>query len=147
MPLVYGSSHMFDAIAPEFITESYDTPCEGPYYTTDRSTAFFNMPFCHACRQYEDEIDYADVEAPYNKLRDIDDDLDSSEFRLQMLGEQNADKSEYQPIVLTIVDIEDTENYFRPPHTKFSSRSAIQKDNQNGGYVELKTEALQHKDI
>ena len=34
-----------NVITPEFITETYGIPCEGPYYKTDRSRAFFNMPF------------------------------------------------------------------------------------------------------
>ena len=34
-----------NAITPEFITETYGIPREGPYYQTDRSRAFFKMPF------------------------------------------------------------------------------------------------------
>ena len=34
-----------NAITPEFITETYGITREGPYYQTDRSRAFFNMPF------------------------------------------------------------------------------------------------------
>ncbi|MFM7981573.1 MAG: hypothetical protein ACKPKO_19870 [Candidatus Fonsibacter sp.] len=30
-----------NAITPEFITETYGVPREGPYYQTDRSRAFF----------------------------------------------------------------------------------------------------------
>ena len=30
-----------NAITPEFITETYGIPREGPYYQTDRSRAFF----------------------------------------------------------------------------------------------------------
>ncbi|MFM7985307.1 MAG: hypothetical protein ACKPKO_38915, partial [Candidatus Fonsibacter sp.] len=33
-----------NAITPEFITETYGVPREGPYYQTDRSRAFFKMP-------------------------------------------------------------------------------------------------------
>ena len=36
----------------------------------------------------------------------------SKEFRLQLFGDKNADKYDYQPIVRTVVDVEDTENYF-----------------------------------
>ena len=36
-----------NAITPEFITETYGIPREGPYYQTDRSRAFFKLPFCH----------------------------------------------------------------------------------------------------
>ncbi len=107
------------AMTPEFITETYGIPREGPYYKTDRSRAFFKMPFCHEFKKHEDEIDYAEIEKAYNKLCEIDEYLSSSEFRLQMFGEKNADKYEYQPIVRTIVEVEDTENYFRPPYAKF----------------------------
>ena len=34
-----------NATTPECITETYGIPREGPYYQTDRSRAFFNMPF------------------------------------------------------------------------------------------------------
>ena len=71
------------AMTPEFITETYGIPREGPYYKTDRSRAFFKMPFCHEFKKYEDEIDYAEIEAAHNKLKEIDDYLGSGEFRLQ----------------------------------------------------------------
>ena len=45
--------------------------------------------------------------------------MSNKEFRLQLYGEKNADKYEYQPIVRTVQDLEDTENYFRPPYAKF----------------------------
>ena len=55
----------------------------------------------------------------YNKLKDFDDYLGSSEFRVQLCGEKNANTYEYPPSVRTIVELEDTENYFRPPYAKF----------------------------
>ena len=73
-----------NAITPEFIAETYGIPREGPYYKTDRSRAFFNMPFCHKLKKHDDEIDYAEIEAVYNKLREIGDYLGSSEFRPQI---------------------------------------------------------------
>ena len=77
------------------------------------------MPFCHEFEKHEDEIDYEEIEACYNKLREIDFFLSSKEIRLQLFGEKNADEHEYQPIVLTVEDLEDTENHFRPPCAKF----------------------------
>ena len=115
-------------ITPEFITETYGSPREGPYYKTDRSRAFFNMAFCREFKQYNDEIDYAEIEAAHNKLKEIHDYLGSGEFRLQLFGEKNADKYEYQPIVRTIVELEDTENYFRPPYAKFKLELAYDDD-------------------
>ncbi len=116
----YGRARtQLNATTPEFITETYGVPREGTYYQMDRSRAFFNMPFCHELNKHEDEIDYAEIEACYNKLREIDDYLSSKEFRLQLFGEKNADKYEYQAIVRTVQDLEDTENYFRPRYAKF----------------------------
>ena len=107
-----------NAITPEFITETYGIPREGHYYLTDRSRAFFNMSFCHESKKQKGEIDYAEIEACYNKLQEIDDYLVSEEFRLQLFGEKHADRYEYQPIVRAVQDLEDTENYFRPPYAK-----------------------------
>ena len=36
-----------------------------------------------------------------------------------MLGERSAKNYEYQPIARTVVELEDTENYFRPPYAQF----------------------------
>lgn len=36
---------MLNVITPRFITEIDGIPCEWPSYTTDRSTAFFDMPY------------------------------------------------------------------------------------------------------
>ena len=86
------------------------------------------MPFCHEFKKHEGEIDYEEIEACYNKLREIDDYLSSKEIRLQLFGEKNADKYEYQPIVRTVEDLEDTENYFRPPYAKFKLDLAYDDD-------------------
>ena len=59
-------------ITPEFITETYGIPREGPSYETDRSRAFFKMPFCREFKKYDGEIDYAEMEACSNKLQEID---------------------------------------------------------------------------
>ena len=45
--------------------------------------------------------------------------MGSSEFRVQLFGEKNVDKYEHQQLVRGIVELEDTENYFRPPYAKF----------------------------
>ena len=76
------------------------------------------MPFCHELMKHEDEIDYAEIQAAHDKLNNIDDYVGSSEFRTQLFGDKNADKYEYQPIARTIVDVEDTKNYCRPPYSK-----------------------------
>ncbi|MFM7859002.1 MAG: hypothetical protein ACKO96_45535, partial [Flammeovirgaceae bacterium] len=52
----------------------------------------------------------------------------SKEFRFQFFGEKNADKYEYQPIVRAVEDVEDTENYFRPPCARFKYELAYDDD-------------------
>ncbi|MFM7855066.1 MAG: hypothetical protein ACKO96_24860, partial [Flammeovirgaceae bacterium] len=79
-----------NAITQEFITETYGIPREGTYYQTDRSRAFFNMPFYHESKKQEGEIYYAEIEACYNKLKEIDDYLVSKEFRIELVGEKHA---------------------------------------------------------
>ena len=117
-----------NAITPTFITETYGIPREGPYYQTDRSRAFFKMPFCHEFKKHEDTIDYVEIEACYNKLKEIDDYSSSKEMRIQLFGEKHVDKYEYQPIVRVVQDLEDTENYFRPPYAEFKLELAYDED-------------------
>ena len=64
------------------------------------------MPCCHEFTKHEDEIYYAEIEACYSTLKEIDDVFGSKEIRLQLLGEKNADKYENQPIVRAVVDLE-----------------------------------------
>ena len=49
-------------------------------------------------------------------------------MRIQLFGEKNANKYEYQPIVRAVQDLEDTENYFRPPYAKFKLELAYNDD-------------------
>ena len=128
-------------ITPEFITETYGIPREGTYYNTDKSRAFFSMPFCHEFKKYDDEIDYAEIEAAYNKLKEFDDYVGSAELRVLMFGEKNADKYEYQPLVRTIVELEDTENYFRPPYAQLKLNLAY-KDGAPAWKVFYKTDGV-----
>ena len=59
-------------MTPEFSTETYGIPREGPYYKTDRPRAFFNLSFCHEFKKHEDETHYAEIDKVYNKLCEID---------------------------------------------------------------------------
>ncbi|MFM7989905.1 MAG: hypothetical protein ACKPKO_62385, partial [Candidatus Fonsibacter sp.] len=45
-----------------------------------------------------------------------------------MFGEKHADRYEYQPIIRAIQDLEDTENYFRPPYAQFKLELAYDDD-------------------
>ncbi|MFM7984216.1 MAG: hypothetical protein ACKPKO_33330, partial [Candidatus Fonsibacter sp.] len=49
-------------------------------------------PFCHESKKQEGDIYYAEIEACYNKLREIDDYLVSKEIRVQLFGEKHADR-------------------------------------------------------
>ena len=77
----------------------------------------------------------------YNKLLQIDDFFGSKEIRLQLFGEKNADKYEYQPIVRAVVDLEDTENYFRPPYAKFKLELAYDDESPSFNFWIRKTES------
>ena len=50
------------------------------------------------------------------------------EFRLQLFGEQHADNYEYPPIARMTVDVEDTENHFRPPYATLKLDLAFKDD-------------------
>ena len=110
---------------PEFITETYGIPREGPFYTTAKSRAFYKIPFCHERHMHDGEMDYQHMEVFYNKLREIDKHCDTDEFRVQMFGEKLAKKYEYQPLVRHPEE-DDTDQqqgegngkYYRPPYTK-----------------------------
>ena len=51
---------------PVFVTETYGIPREGTYYQTDKSRAFFKLPFCHARALRSDEVDYCAMQKFYN---------------------------------------------------------------------------------
>ena len=73
-----------------------------------------------------------------------------------MFAEKIAEKYEYQAIVHTAVELEDTENYFRPPHAKlqlelaYNDKSPVFKVFDKKGGVRTTVvfnsfaEALQH---
>ena len=55
------------------ISESYGlAPRESQFYTTERSRAFFKLPLCHDRRKYSNDVDYDQVEAFYNILKEFD---------------------------------------------------------------------------
>jgi hypothetical protein len=108
---------------PVFISETYGIPREGPYYPTARSRSFYKLPFCHERRAFSDELDYEAIEVFYNKLKEIDMHCSSEGFRIQMFGDKNAQKYEYQPLVRTPDDADEEtivegKTYYRPPYTK-----------------------------
>ena len=114
---------------PVFVTETYGIPREGVYYPTDRSRAFFKLPFCHGRARHSDDMDYIAMEKFYNKLAELDGYFGSEEFKLRLFGDKMAGKYEYQPIVRhpeqdeeeDVNDMSSTKavkEYYRPPYAK-----------------------------
>ena len=113
---------------PVFVTETYGIPREGVYYPTDRSRAFFKLPFCHERARHTDEMDYCVMEKFYNKLVELDKYFSSDELKLQLFGDKMASKYEYQPILRHPERDEEeevndlatfgTKAYYRPPYAK-----------------------------
>ena len=116
---------------PVFVTETYGIPRQGPYYQTDRSRAFFKLPFCHQRALHTDEMDYTAMEKFYNTLLEIDSYFGSEDFKVKLFGDKMAGKYEYQPIVRhperdndeeeEVTDKSSTKavkDYYRPPYTK-----------------------------
>ena len=46
---------------PEFLTEAYGIPREGPFYSTPQARAFYKLPFCHERHLHEGEVEYAQI--------------------------------------------------------------------------------------
>ena len=97
--------------SPDMITETYGIPREGPFHPSDKERAFYKLPFCHERRLHSDEIDYDQIEAFHDKLKEIDALCNSYELRAKILREKNAAKYEHQPFVRArrVEDEEDDE--------------------------------------
>ncbi len=74
--------------SPEFITETYGIPREGPFYTTDKSRAFYKMPFCHERHKHSNEIDYGQIEEFFMTLKELGQHFGSDGFRNKLFGEK-----------------------------------------------------------
>ena len=115
---------------PVFVTETCGIPREGVYYPTDRSRAFFKLPFCQERARHSDEMDYCAMGKFYNKLVELDKYFGSEEVKPQLFGDKMASKYEYQPIVRhperdeeeeDVNDMSSTravKDYYRPPYAK-----------------------------
>ena len=97
--LSYKDQNRLLVQSPDMITETYGIPREGPFHPSDKERAFYKLPFCHERHLHSDEIDYDQIEAFHDKLKEIDALCNSDEFRVKIFGEKNAAKYEYQPIV------------------------------------------------
>jgi hypothetical protein len=50
-----------------------------------KSRAFYKLPFCHERKKYIDHVKYDDIEALYDKMKEIDDYFMSDEFKDKIL--------------------------------------------------------------
>ena len=71
---------------PVFVTETYGIPRQGQHYQTDRSRAFFKLPFCRARALHREEMDYCAMEKFYLKLVEIEDARMASEVTELLMG-------------------------------------------------------------
>ena len=77
---------------PVFVTECYGIPRQGTYYQTDKSRAFYKLPFCHARALRSDEVDYCAMEKFYNKLVEMDQLFGSKGFPAEALWGQGCEQ-------------------------------------------------------
>ena len=104
---------------PTLVTEAYGVPSHSEFYKDDKARSFYKLPFCHERKQRED-VKYDQVEAFYEKLREIDIRCSSVEFRKQMFGDK-FDKYRYSPLVREAVNEEEepiASVTYKPPYAK-----------------------------
>ena len=65
------------------------------------------MPLCHEKRQFPEEVKYDPIQVFYKELHEFDAYLGSEAFRVELFGEKNAKKYEYQPLVRMPKEAED----------------------------------------
>ena len=144
-------------MTPEFIADTYGICREGPYYKTDRSRAFFKMPVLPRVQEARGRNALRrDRQGIQQVVRDRRSTWAAASSDCRCLAKKNSDKYEFQPIVRTIVELEDTANYFRPPYAKFQLELAYNdetpvckvSEKKDGVRTEVAlnsvTEALQH---
>lgn len=133
-----GNKKPLQLKTPLFATETYGIPRQGQYYQSDKDRSFYKLPFCHERAQIS-ELDYSEIESFYNKLVELDQFFGSEERRVELFGEKNANKYEYQPIVRTPSLIEDEgedevddgsykPSGYRPPYMKVKLPLSFEKN-------------------
>ena len=105
------------------------------FYTTDKSRSFYKLPLCYERKQYEQDVDYSEINAFYMKMKELDEYCSSDELKKRILGDTNINKCEYQPIVreqeVNDEDLNDNERQsvmYKPPYIKLK----IDIDNVTG---------------
>jgi hypothetical protein len=101
---------------PHIKLNSYGVPQPGDYYPTDSSRAFIKVPL---------DLSNTDVNEFYEKLKGIDEVMESDEFKTMQFGKDKKKKYKYMPIVRVPEEDPDAEDdpkkkkYPRPPYAKF----------------------------
>jgi hypothetical protein len=101
---------------PKIKLNSYGVPQAGDYYPTDSSRAFIKVPL---------DLNNAEVKEFYEKLKDLDEIMDSDAFKTEQFGKDKKKKYKYMPIVRVPEEDPDAEDdpkkkkYPRPPYAKF----------------------------
>ncbi len=101
---------------PRIKLNSYGVPQSGDYYPTDSSRAFIKVPL---------DLNNAEVKEFYEKLKGIDETMESDTFKTDQFGKDKKKKYKYMPIVRVPEEDPDAEDdpkkkkYPRPPYAKF----------------------------
>jgi hypothetical protein len=101
---------------PKIKLNSYGVPQSGDYYPTDSSRAFIKVPL---------DLNNAEVKEFYEKLKGIDEVMESDAFKTEQFGKDKKKKYKYMPIVRVPEEDPDAEDdpkkkkYPRPPYAKF----------------------------
>lgn len=108
---------------PHVITEAFGlAPRESQFFTTERSRAFFKLALCHDRKKYSADVDYEQIEAFYNKMKEFDNYFSSDEVKDKLFG-KNKNKYEYNPIIRNTGEDNDDERTknnisYKPPYLK-----------------------------
>ncbi len=101
---------------PKIKLNSYGVPQAGDYYPTDSSRAFIKVPL---------DLNNEEVKEFYEKLKGIDENMESDAFKTEQFGKDKKKKYKYMPIVRVPEEDPDAEDdpkkkkYPRPPYAKF----------------------------
>ncbi len=101
---------------PKIKLNSYGVPQAGDYYPTDSSRSFIKVPL---------DLNNAEVKEFFDKLKGIDENMESDAFKTEQFGKDKKKKYKYMPIVRVPEEDPDAEDdpkkkkYPRPPYAKF----------------------------
>ena len=84
---------------PHIVTEAFGLPPrESQFFTTERSRAFFKLALCHDRKKHSADVDYEQIEAFYNEMKELDNYFSSDEVKDKLFS-NNKNKYEHNPII------------------------------------------------